>query len=163
MKKALSWAVVSSLLVSVACGIYTFSPSALGSVRSLAIPLFENETTESGIRERLTDQLAQAFVNDNTLKVVREQQADAIMHGSVVSYVLDPYSYSQAEVVSEYICRIGLNVTFVNRKTGKAIWEEKGMTNFGIYNPATETEEDGKARAVAKLVEDILNKTVKGW
>jgi len=163
LKKALSFAVVASIFLSMACGIYTFSPSALGSVKTLAIPLFENETTESGIRERLTDQLAQAFVNDNTLKVVREQQADAVLRGTVVSYVQDPYSYTQAEVVNEYICRIGLNVEFTNRKTGKVIWEEKGMTNFGIYSASTETQDDGKARAITKLVEDVLNKTVKGW
>ncbi len=146
-----------------ACGIYTFSPSALGGMKSLAIPLFENETTDSGIRERLTDQLAQAFVSDNTLKVAREQQADAVLRGTVISYTRDPYSYTSAEVVNEYISRIGLNVQFVNRKSGKVIWEEKGMSNFGIYDAATETEDDGKARAVAKLVEDIVNKTVKGW
>jgi hypothetical protein len=132
-------------------------------VKSLAIPLFENETTESGIRERLTDQLAQAFVNDNTLKVAREQQADAVLRGAVISYTMDPYSYTSAEVVNEYICRIGLNVQFANRKTGKVIWEEKGMTSFGTYNAATEIEDDGKTRAIGKLVEDILNKTVKGW
>jgi hypothetical protein len=155
--------VIASLLLIVACGVYTFSPSALGSLKSLAVPLFENQTTESGIRERLTDQLAQAFVSDNTLKIAREQQADAILRGTVISYVQDPYSYTQAEVVNEYICRIGLNVQFSNRKTGKVIWEEMGMSNFGVYSAATETEEDGKIRAIAKLVEDILNRTVKGW
>jgi hypothetical protein len=156
-------ALTGLILTALSCGVYTFSPSALGSVKTVAIPLFENETTESGLRERLTDQLAQAFVNDNTLKVVREQQADAILRGSVVSYLRDPYSFTQAEVVNEYICRIGLKVSFANRRSGKVIWEENGITNFGTYNAATETEEDGKARAIAKLVEDILNKTVKGW
>jgi hypothetical protein len=147
----------------IACGVYTFSPSALGGVKTVAIPLFENETTESGLRERLTDQLAQAFVSDNTLKVVREQQADAVLKGAVVSYSRDPYTFSQSEVVSQYACRIGLNVEFVNRKSGKIIWAENGMSNFGIYDAATEAEDDGKSRAIAKLVEDVLNKTIKGW
>jgi hypothetical protein len=152
-------------LSAISCGVYTFSPSATGNVKSLAIPLFENETTAYGIRERLTDQLTQAFVGDNTMKVVREPQADALLRGTVVAYTLDPYSYTQAqtEAVNEYICRISLNVEFVNRKTGKVIWEERGMSNFGVYDAAAETEEDGKAKAITKLVEDILNKTVKGW
>jgi hypothetical protein len=146
-----------------ACGIYTVSPSALGNVKTIAIPLFENQTTESGLREALTDQLSQAFVTDNTLKVVPAQQADGILKGSVISYTCGPNTYSREEVVTEYICRIGLNVQFVNRRSDKVIWEEKGMSNWGTYSAANESQEDGKARAIAKLVEDILNKTVKGW
>jgi hypothetical protein len=150
-------------LVLLSCGVYTFSPSALGNLKTIAIPLFENQTTEAGLRELLTDRLAQAFVNDNTLKVVPQQQADGILIGTVISYGREPYTYSQAEVVSEYLCRVGVSVQFMNRRTQKVIWEEKAMSNWGTYDAFTETENDGKSRAIDKLVEDILNKTVKGW
>ena len=145
------------------CGIYTVSPSALGNLKTIAIPLFDNQTTESGLRELLTDRLAQAFVGDNTLKVVPEQQADGILRGSVISYSREPYTYSKAEVVSEYVSRIGIKLQFVNRRSQKVIWEETNMSNWGVYNAVSETENDGKSRAIDKLVEDILNKTVKGW
>lgn len=145
------------------CGIYTFSSSALGDVKTIAIPLFDNRTTESGLRENLTDGLSQAFVKDNTLKVAPEQQADAVLKGTVISYVREAYTYSQAEVVSQYVCRIGIDAELINRKSGKTMWEEKGLTDWGTYDSATETEQDGQNRAIAKLIEDILNKTVKGW
>lgn len=150
-------------LFAISCGIYTFSPSALGDIRSLAIPLFENQTPESGLREDLTDRLSQAFVDDNTLRVVPEGRADAIIRGSVVSYSREAYTYSEAEVVSEYIVRIGINVEFVEKKSGEIIWEERNMSNWGTYDSATQGEDDGKEMAIGKLVEDILNKTVKGW
>jgi hypothetical protein len=152
-----------AFLALLSCGVYTFSPSALGNLKTIAIPLFENQTTEAGLRELLTDRLAQAFVNDNTLKVVPQQQADGILIGTVISYAREPYTYSRAEVVSEYLCRVGVSVQFMNRRTQKVIWEEKNMSNWGTYNASTETENDGKSRAIDKLVEDILNKTVKGW
>lgn len=152
-----------TLLVAVSCGVYTFSPSALGGIKSLAIPLFENQTTESGLREDLTDRLSRAFVDDNTLRVVPEGGADAILRGSVISYSREAYTYSEAEVVSEYIVRIGINVEFAEKKSGKIIWEEKNMSNWGTYDSATQSEDDGKEMAIGKLVEDILNKTVKGW
>lgn len=145
------------------CGVYTFSPSALGGIKSVAIPLFDNKTTESGLRESLTDRLSQAFVDDNTLRVVPEATADAVLHGAVVSYRREAYTYSEAEVVSEYIVYVGVDVAFVERKSGKVIWEEKNMSNWGTYDSATQTEDDGKSIAIGKLVEDILNKTVKGW
>ncbi len=151
------------MLCSMSCGVYTFSPSALGGIKSLAIPIFENQTTESGLREDLTDRLSQAFVDDNTLRVVPESRADAIIRGSVISYSREAYTYSEAEVVSEYIVRIGINVDFVEKKSGEVIWEEKNMSNWGTYDSATQGEDDGKEMAIGKLVEDILNKTVKGW
>jgi len=150
-------------ILAVGCGVYTFSSSSLGNVKTVAIPLFGNETTESGLREPMSDRLAQAFVNDNTLNVVREQQADAILRGTIKSYRRDAHTYTQAEVVNEYICRLSLAVEFSDRKSGKIIWEEKEISNFGVYNANTETEDDGKSKAIGKLVEDILNKTVKGW
>ncbi|HBC47287.1 MAG TPA: hypothetical protein DEO84_10130 [candidate division Zixibacteria bacterium] len=150
-------------LTLLSCGIYTVSPSALGNVKTIAIPLFDNQSTESGLREQLSDRLSQAFVTDNTLKVVPEQQADGILRGSVISYSREPYTYSKSEVVSEYKSVIGVKVEFVNRRSQKVIWEEANMSNWGTYDAVSETENDGKSRAIDKLVEDILNKTVKGW
>jgi hypothetical protein len=160
-KLTLSAIIAASLLLS--CGVYTFSPSALGGIRSTAIPLFENRTTESGLSEDLVDKLSRAFVNDNTLKVVPEGRADAVLRGAVVSYRREPYTYDENEVVTEYIVRIAMDVGFYEKKSSKAIWEERNLSNWGTYDSVTETENDGRERALNKLVEDILNKTVKGW
>ncbi len=54
-------------------------------------------------------------------------------------------------------------VEFVEKKSGEVFWEEKNMSNWGTYDSATQGEDDGKEMAIGKLVEDILNKTVKGW
>ena len=164
MRSGATCAAISlAALLVVSWGVYTFSPSALGGIKSIAVPLFENQTAESGLREDLTDGLSQAFVNDNTLKVVPESSADAVLRGTVVSYAREAYTYTEQEMVSEYLVRIGVRAEFVNKKSGKVIWQEANMSNWGTYDSASESELDGKARAVAKLVEDIVNKTVKGW
>ena len=151
------------LILTVSCGVYTFTPSALGGLKSVAIPLFEDQTTEPGIRELLTENVSQAFVDDNTLKVVAEARADAVLSGVVKSYRHEAYTYSSGEIVSEYIVTIGIDIEFTERKSNKVIWEETGMSNWGTYNPDSQTEQDGQKLAVDKLVEDILNKTVKDW
>ncbi|UCE67972.1 MAG: LptE family protein [Candidatus Zixiibacteriota bacterium] len=148
--------------LGISCGVYTFSPSALGGIKSIAIPLFENQTLESGVAEKLTDALAEEFVADNTLRVVPEGRSDSILRGSVVSYGRDAYTYDESEAVSEYIVRIEVDVQFVESKSDKIIWEER-LSNWGTYESASETEETGQDNAIIKLVEDILNRTVKGW
>ncbi len=154
---------VAALMLTVSCGVYTFSPSALGGIKTTAIPLFENRTSEGGLSEDLTDRLSRAFVDDNTLRVVPESRADAVLRGAVISYTLEAYTYDENEVVSEYIVRVAVDMGFYEKKNAKTIWEEKSMSNWGTYNSVSETEFDGKERALNKLVEDILNKTVKGW
>ena len=155
--------ILSFSLILLSCGVYTFSPSAIGDIKSIAVPLFDNQTTESGLRELLTDQLSQAYVSDNTIKIASQTQADGIVKGSVTNYVREAYTYTQAEVVSQYKCTITVSVEFTNRRSGKVIWAEKGLSNWGLYDSDTESEDIGKQRAVTKLVEDIVNKTVKGW
>ncbi len=162
MKKAVIFA-ITVIWLTASCGVYTFSPSALGGIKSTAIPLFENRTSEGGLSEDLTDKLARAFIDDNTLRLVPESRADAVLRGAVISYELEAYTFDQNEVVSEYIVRVGLDIGFFEKKNAKVIWEEKRMTSWGTYNSVTETEDDGKEEALNKLVEDILNKTVKGW
>jgi hypothetical protein len=160
MKNALIGFGLISFLLS--CGVYTFSPSALGGVKSAAVPVFDNQTTQYGIGELLTSALSQALVSDNTLKVLPESQADAIIRGTVVSYSRDPYTYSVGETVQQYICRIGVKIKFEKTKTGQTIWEET-LSDFGTYLSDTETEQVGIDMAINKLVSQIMNKTVKGW
>jgi hypothetical protein len=153
--------IIAVFLLGISCGVYTFSPSALGGIKSVAIPLFENQTLEGGIAEKLTDALAEGFVADNTLRVVPEGRSDSILRGSVVSYSRSAYTYDESEAVSEYIVRIEADVSFIESKSDKVIWEER-LSNWGTYD-TTEIEEIGQDGAIAKLVEDILNRTVKGW
>lgn len=163
MRKALPILIAASFLLVISCGVYTFSPSALGGIKTIAIPLFENQTLQGGIAEKLTDGLAAAFVSDNTLRVVPEGRSDSILRGSVVSYDREAYTYNEAEQVSEYIVTIVISAQFVDAKNDKVIWEDTHMSNWGTYESAGEIEDQGQDRAIAKLVEDILNRTVKGW
>jgi hypothetical protein len=156
------------------CGYYSFSGSSLPGIKTVAVPLFDNQTEEYGIRESLTETIANRFVTDNTLKVVNEKIADSILHGSITKYLREAYTFDEQENIKEYIVRIWVNVWFEEKKSKKTIWKEDNIEGWGIYcftncvdqngNPKSEeTEDDGKQRAIEKLAEEITNRTVKGW
>lgn len=145
------------------CGPYSFTGSGLPGIKTIAIPLFENQTKEYGIREELTEKIVQGFVQDNTLKVVGEKIADSILRGTVLKYEKVAHTFDQDENVKEYIVRIFVKVVLEDRKHSKNIWEEENLQGWGIYSAADETETDGKTKAMTKLAEDIVNRTVKGW
>ncbi len=149
------------------CGPYSFKSTSGGTTfKTIAVPLFDNQTQEYGIREILADSIANRIVRDNSLKIVTESQADVILRGSINKYERAVYTYDQAENVKEYIVRIFVKVALENTKAKKSEWEEPNLQGWGIYNviiTPPETEDDGKAKAIAKLSEDIVNKTVKSW
>jgi hypothetical protein len=127
------------------------------------VPLFDNQTREYGLREALTEKVAERFVQDHTLKVVNEKTADSIVRGVIVRYSRESHTFDEAENIEEYIVRIWVKVSFEEKKNKKTIWEEENLLGWGIYSALDETEDLGKERAVEKLAEDIVNKTVKGW
>ncbi len=155
---------VCCLLFSVSgCGVYSFSGSGLSGISTIAIPLFDNQTQEYGIREALTEKIADRFVQDNTLKVVNEKTADSILRGVIIRYNRESHTFDEQENIKEYIVRIWVKVSFEEKKNKKTVWEEESLLGWGIYSALDETEDLGKERAIEKLAEDIVNKTVKGW
>ncbi|MGB7061851.1 MAG: LptE family protein [Candidatus Zixiibacteriota bacterium] len=151
------------LLFISGCGVYSFSGSGLSGIKTIAVPLFDNETQEYGLREALTEKIAERFVQDNTLKVVNERTADSILRGVVTNYTRETHTFDEQENPKEYIARIWVRVTFEEKKGKKVVWKEDNLLGWGIYSAQDETEEMGKERAIEKLAEDIVNKTVKGW
>jgi len=146
------------------CGIYTFSPSAMGGLKTIAVRVFENKTTEYGIDDLITHEVNQSFIDDNTLKVVPEGQADIVLIGEVSSYSHDPYTYDETETVQEYICRIGLKIKIQYTDSEKILWENDNLSDYGVYSIADgKTQDDGNEMAIKKLVDEILNRTVKDW
>lgn len=129
----------------------------------MAVPLFENQTREYGIRESLTQKVVDVYVQDNTFKVVNEKIADSILSGIITRYLREAHTFDENENVKEYKVRIFVKVVLEETKKKKIIWEEENLEGWGIYSATDETEDEGKEKALQKLAEDIVNRTVKGW
>ena len=112
-------------LTAVGCGVYSFSGSGLPShIKTVAVPLFGNQTTEYGIRENLTDQIIDRLVADGRLKVVGMEAADSVIRGVVVDYKNQAYTFDKEENVQEYIVRIFIDVSYedVRKRKGEFQW-----------------------------------------
>jgi hypothetical protein len=146
------------------CG-YSFSASLLpGHIQTVAVPLMENQTDRGDLEAALADSLVEAFLADPTLKVADERSADSVIEGVIREYRRDPLRVDASENVLEYRLRITLEARFVDIRKNQVIWEEPNLSQWDTYDFAGgESEEEGIARVLAKLTEDILNRTVEGW
>lgn len=146
--------------------VYTFSGSTLPShLKTVEIPLFSNQSLEPNVADEITQDLNRQIVSGNLLKVV-ERNADARISGIVVSYSNSPYTYAAAETrqvsVQQYVVRIVAEVEFVDKKKDGEIYKGT-ITGEGIYDLSNQTETDGRKKAVAELVQRIMQNSVQGW
>jgi len=150
------------ILTITGCGVYTFNPKGKSSIKTISIERFSNNTSEYGLEDRMTDQIIDAFISDGTLKIATAENSEAVLNGALVSYVRKPYNPDENDQVNEYAVRMTFNISLVNQADGVEIWKDN-ITQLGVYNLESETEEDGQQKAIEFLIETIINKTTKSW
>ncbi len=144
------------------CGVYTFSPKGKSDIKSVSVERFENETAEYGLEDRMTDQIIDALLAEGTLKVLSAEYADASLSGTLTRYDRSPFGYDENDQVQTYAVTMAFSITLKKIADDTEIWKEN-IVQKGIYDLATETEEDGRQRAIDLLIEEIINKTTKSW
>ncbi len=167
-----SFLVLAFLLVPLpfllSCG-YTASASLPGHIKSIAIPVFKNETLEYQIEDDITNAVIEKFVADNRLRVVGEKAANSVLLGTVTGYQRRVFSYSTGEVAQEYEVTIKMSVEFKDLTNGRIIWKDDSLVSSARYfavdmaGQKAQTEQDGRQPAIAFLANDILTRTVEGW
>lgn len=160
-KVLITTALVLTVVLS-GCGVYTFNPRGKSSISSIAVDPFENETTQYGLADLMTEFVVDAFIADGNLDVVPVDVADAELVGKLTFYERQVEQFDENDQVTEYKVVMDFNITLRNPSDQSEIWTDQ-VRQDGIYDAATETEEDGQRRAGSRLVEYILNKTTKSW
>lgn len=147
------------------CGPYSFKGSSIPPhIKTIAVPLFEDRSSEFQIKEKLTDAVINEITRDNSLKIAGENQADAIVYGKIISVSDQAYNYNQNEQVNSYRVYITVEVEVKDVKNAKPLWKER-WRQWGEYvlDPTTDARQEGIDNALKKIAEDVLNKTVSGW
>ena len=149
--------------VSSGCAPYSFSGGRTALVASVTVPVFENQTAEFGLAEGLTKGIIDGFVQDNQIKVVGANAAEAVLTGAVVDYKRRAYTFDKTNRVSEYIVEIWVDADLTKKGAADPLWKVEKLRGFGVYEADTEDEQKGQQRAIAKIAEDLLNRTIKNW
>jgi hypothetical protein len=157
------------LVSSVSCGYYRTTSRTAGDIKRISVPYLSNSTAEPGIEIEITDQIIIGLVRDNTLKVVDEEEADAVLEGSVQDYRNIPFTFERGESqiqAEQYRLHIGIKVSLLNRSENSYIWENKIIKAHGDYYLETtgdQNYENALESIYTDLVEGILSSTVQDW
>ena len=74
---------------------YSMAGSIPPHIKSIAIPLVENQTAEFAMAETVTDHLVSKFTKENILRMTDEKSADSIIKGIILKVDDGPYTYSK--------------------------------------------------------------------
>ena len=178
--------IISNLIFLVSCGFYSMAGSIPPYIKSIAIPLMDNQTAEFGLAEDITDGILDEFNEAGILRVSDENSAHSILRGTIKKVTEGPYTYSKQESVSEYRYKIDVKIDWYDVSQEKNLLEGT-YSGFGAYGlsgdigsdgidndndgkmDAEDDDEFGEPRAFAtkvavrKIAEDILNDIMTTW
>jgi len=144
------------------CYVYTFNPQGKSNISSVSVERFENDTPEFGLSDMMTNKVIDAFISDGTMNIVSAENADVTLIGKLVKYDRKPHEFTPDDEVISYAVTMDFDIVLKNSNDGSEIWKER-ISQQGIYQIDSETEEDGQQEAIELLVETIINKTTKSW
>ena len=135
----------------------------------MAIPVFENATTEYTLEQDLTNAVIERFVKDNHLRVVDERSANAVIRGKLTGYKNAVFGFSAVNRAQEYRVTLTCSVVFKDLVKNREIWNEPELIKTANYlvvdvpGDSARTELDGRKEAITKIADEILTRSVEGW
>ena len=166
-ERLLRWLPLVLLVVWTGC--YSFTGASVPShLETVAIPLVDDQSGfgAPGLREIMTQELTNLFINDNSLGVADRKDADSILEGSIVRVTDAASVVGEGESVSSRRVTVEAKFLYKDMKLRKNVWE-KSFSNWGDYETTGgdifQQQQNGIREAIRKISEDVLLQTVSGW
>ena len=138
-------------------------------LHTLAVPTFENRTTEPNLDQEVTNALVNRFVANNRLRLVGESDADLVVTGAIVDYRNSVFGFNAREQAEEYQVSVTVAVRVKDRVKNREMWADDRLVRtsnyFVVAIPGQEVQDQITARqdAIDKIGEAVINRTVEGW
>ena len=163
---ALPWLLAAALP---GCG-YTLKSAVPSYIKTLAIPVFQNNTVEYALADEVTQSLVDGFLANRQLSLVSERDANAVLRGTILSYRNRVFGYTREERATEYEVVLVVQITFRDVVKNRDLWKEDALTVRTTYNVSpvgatggARTEADARREVVQKLTDQVVSRTVQGW
>ena len=147
------------------CG-YSFRGNLPEHIQTVAVPVFANKTGEPRIESLLTNGVVEAFSTNGRLRVVRREDADAVLEGEVIGYSVQSISYDSQANVRQYRLTVTLNLKLLDMKKSAVLFEEHSLSekaDFQVMNAVSQTisvEETAVRTAATEIGRAIVSLTV---
>jgi hypothetical protein len=147
--------------------LYGFAGGGLPpTIKTVAVLPFENQTAEPTLTAEVNTRVREAVQGRLGLRQASENQADAVVRGTISRYEPDlPVAYQGEEgntpTVTRRLVQITVSVEILDQHAGKPLWQRSGLLLEGDYPPGREIE--GRTKALDKLITNIVEGAQSQW
>jgi Lipopolysaccharide-assembly len=168
---------VAGLTLSLAgCAGYRIGPikpKLMDGINTIAVSTFKNDTLEPRIEAQMANSIIKQVQQDGTYKIARENEADAVLEGTLDEIQRRPARSVRGNVLQTREFNLVLRVRYkvTNRRTGQQIIQRSvnGTTSFfvsGSNTIAADVNQDER-QAIPIAAEDLAARLVsqisEGW
>ncbi len=152
------------LVVLSACGYQVTglqSTNLPKHIQSLAVPVFENTSSEPTIQRPFTEELRRAFINDGRLQLAGEKRADLVMKGTLTGYSIRAVAFDANDVATEYWVYLNVNVKVTDRTEGTVHLNKKLQTRWDYRASSSVTSSEiSRQEALSQAYRDLSERLV---
>ncbi len=135
------------------CG-YTVNGTLPSHIKTVAVPIFQNRTSEPAIEGLITRAVVEAFSTNGRLKVVSRDQADAVLDGEITSYAVSSIAFNRDANVVQYRLLVTINLRMRDLRRNTLLFQENNIreqADFRVQNAVSQTisREETALRAAA--------------
>lgn len=155
---------VAILAMSFLSGCYTFSGSGLPSgLKTVEIEQVVDKARQPELADQATRALLEEYQRNGALRPV-DADGQSLLTTYLTSYSHTPQQVDASGNVSRFRVTVGFDAKFVDLREDEAVlFEGKSVTGSYDYDPVSETESDGRAKAMQAAVRKLVDNTVSGW
>ncbi|MDQ1273134.1 MAG: hypothetical protein QG591_1764 [Planctomycetota bacterium] len=147
----------------VSCG-YSSKSLLRSNVRSIYVPIFDNNTFRRGYEFDLTKAVRDQILLRTRLNIVDKDEADSILFGKITSVDENVLIENTRDNIVESRVSVGIEIRWVDRRTGRTIVERKNIrrqTEFIVGR--SETLTSSSSEAFVKVAQNIVDAMEEDW
>src|SRR3989304_6275593 len=122
-----SYIVLSLLFISLGSCCYSSKSLLRSNVRSIYVPIFDNNTFRRGYEFDLTKAVRDQILLRTRLSIVDKDEADSILFGKISSVNENAIIEDTKDNIVESRVSIGVDIRWVAKRTGRTIIERKNI------------------------------------
>jgi len=156
--------VVATLCVG-GCG-YSLQGNLPDHIKSVAVPVFRNRTTEPGVESTISSAVVNAFTTNGKLRVVSLDAADSMLEGEIIGFEVQSLAFDSRLNLRSYRLAVTMNVRFRDLKKSAMLWEQQGLrevVDFQVAGQVADTvsrEEGAVKQAAVEIGRKVVNHAV---
>ena len=154
-----------SVLLLTGC-FYSFAGGGLPpNIHTMAIGTFDNQTASPDLPKELYDTMHRELQKRLGVRDAPSDRADGLVKGTIQSYEADvPVGFSanpQQAVSARRRLQITVDIDIIDQSNGRALYSKKALREEADYDERAEA--DGREKAIAKLVQQIIDGVQSNW